>query len=162
MSWVLDLSLSFCWINGMLVPTLDSREKPNSQRNSGQIIYHHRTPSLTPAMTSHESQGIAIHWQLLFRPQHLQSEHAGAFPFPIKKLITSVTAHEPTASDKWLSPCYGENSPAHSYSVVFADFWTRKGLAMECQVCWYLSVTLALEGHEDIAQLMDNGVRDPL
>lgn len=32
----------------------------------------------------------------------------GAIPFPIKKLLTSVTAHEQT--DKWLSSCYEENS----------------------------------------------------
>lgn len=64
------------------IPTLDSREKLNPQRKCGQIIYHHRTPSLTPAITSHESSLTAA----LSSPTPPIRTCLEPSPFPLKSL----------------------------------------------------------------------------
>lgn len=83
----------------------------------------------------------------------------GAFPFPIKKLLTSVTAHETTVSDKWLSPCYGENSLC---SLLHRQSLLVSKPAREQQEGAGNEISGLLEGHEDIAQLINKGVSDTL
>lgn len=67
-------------------PTLDSSEKPNPQRNSGQVIYHHRTLSITLAMTSHESGHSNPLTAALSSPTPPIRTRLEPSPFPLKSL----------------------------------------------------------------------------
>lgn len=80
-------------------PTLDTSEKLNPQRNNGQkVIYDHGIWGQILLLQAVGAQQSTDSCSLV--PNISNQNVPGAFSFPIRKLLVSVTAYELTANDK--------------------------------------------------------------